>query len=388
MEKTNIERVQVLINQAKAIGDTSTANYFEALLKENIANDTAPEKTLMGYKTVPLYAAEALVNSELPKAELAPVLYTHDGQTKECKHKKIVIVEGQPFDTVSNRYKLVQHSEAFLQVLEPLAGIDMNIGVNVGWYGDGATLDLIYEKELIDTVRAGFQVKSRHDGKSAISYSFSSAKVEKWNEIVEKTESQEAGASPDLTPKHDGGYRYIEMVGYRLACMNGMKIRIPLEEVIKNAATAPKEGVGSLSVKQMLTEVWTEIEQKERISDLIRVNSRILHMGKVKDKLTAQKNFVELMIALQEPAKRLIQRAMATKANERIAVDTFNTYLGERLGTEVYATASEPMNTAWGVYNAMTEYATHRAHNLREKNKLENASADYLVMLAPPVKAK
>ena len=153
---------------------------------------------------------------------------------------------------------------------------------------------------------------------------------------------------------------------------------------VLGAKDAPKEGVGSLSVAKVLSEIWTENEQKETVKSLISRNVKIAHVGKVQEKIEAQKRIVEFMTALRDPVKRMIARAQCFKMNEQMAKEVFVAYLGERLGLEVYAKATEPLDSAWGCYNAMTSYATHQTSKQREISKLENASADYLVMLNAP----
>lgn len=345
-----------------------------------------------GYKTVPLFAAEPLIKDELPSAQLVDVMAKMpDGSMIAAPHKKMVVINGETFETVSTRYKLVQHADAFKPVVETLSGIDLNIGVSVGWSGDAAWLDCIVEEDVADSVRIGFRVGNAHDGATALTYSFATAKVEKhvetkkWETQVGKIDAGAGGFKPeDFTPKNAGGYRYIELVGYRMACSNGMLIRIPLEEAL-NATDAPKSGVGSISVKQVMTEIWESHEERLTVRNLAQQSARIAHIGKVGDKIAAQKKIAEFMALLRNPVQRMIQRAQATKITPVEARETLEAYLGVRLATDVLASNTEPLETSWDLYNYITFFATYKAKNEREENKLQRAGGDYLVMLAAPV---
>lgn len=387
-------RINLLAQKAQETGDKAAAEYYLSLLKEDAKEvdvKVAVQRPMNGYRTVPLWQAEQLFREELPQAELRDIFFrANPGETASMAvpHKKVVVINGVPFETVStSRYKLVQFEDAFKPVIETLAGVDLNVGVNVGWAGDQAKLDCIIEDDVADTVRLGFRVSTAHDGAHAIAYSFAATKVqkEKTGKKIERTQSVEMkeGGSYN-TESTRGGYMYVELVGYRQVCSNGMKIRIPLDEAID----ASIKGERDVSIKKMLTEVWTEDETRVRVHELIARNVRIAHTGNVKDKIEAQKKIVEFMAALRDPVRRMITRAQDFKVSDQEASQILRAYLGDRLGGEVYARAKEPTDTAWGVYNAMTFYATHIAQNEREISKIENASADYLVMLSAPEKTE
>lgn len=384
------KRINLLAKNAQETGDNAAAEYYASLLKEDVKEQDvaiAVRKPMNGYRTVQLWQAEQLFENELPKASLQPVFCKNDladGAQIAIPHKKAVVINGVPFETVStSKYKLVQFSDAFKPVVETLAGVDLNIGINVGWNNDSAHLDCIIEDDVADTVRLGFRVSTAHDAAHSIAYSFSAQKVqrEKTGKQITKTESREMkdGGSYDFDSKR-GGYKYVELVGYRQVCSNGMKIRIPLEEAID----AKIQGEESVSIKKMLTEVWVEDEVRRQVQELVSQNVKIAHIGKVQEKIEAQKRMVEFMAILRSPVQRMIARAQNFKLSDQEAKLVLTAYLGDRLGKDVHAKATEPLDSAWGVYNAMTSYATHKTDSDREIRKLENSSADYLVMLAAP----
>jgi hypothetical protein len=338
---------------------------------------------LKGTAYVPLFKAEELL-TQLPVAELRPIFaQSEDGLMSEMPTKRGVFVDNAPYEVVSDRYKPVQHSEAFKQVCEVIAGVDLQLMVKVSWYGDRAQMSVVVEDDIADTVRFGFYVSNVHDGLHAVTYSFAMDRVQRYKEVVQHQSTTVLQDGEDAKPKK-GGYSYIELVGFRQICSNGMKIRVPMDEVM--AATGTQATELQMSVKRALTEVWETEENRIRVKSILHVRKKISHKGDVVKKLEEQKKVMEVLVALKDPVKRMIARAQNKHVGPKEAMDVLVSYLGVGTARRIVQCVADgecdPLVSAWDVYNSFTYYATHKADSVREINRVENASADYLVLLS------
>lgn len=292
-----------------------------------------------------------------------------------------VVIEGNPVSIVSNRYKLIQHYDAFQPILQGLetAGIK-NIEVNMGARGAHAWMDVLVDDDVVDSVRIGYRVQNSHDGKHALSYSFGAEKVEKFVEQVDKKASYEQGLghqAPKDVPK--GGYRYFEIVGYRQVCANGQKIRVPIAE-----AEAGEKGVGldKYSIGALVTDIWKEDELRERAVILAQSFTRIMHMGKPEQKIEAQKQAAELIALFRDPVKRLVERARAKHLTQSELREVFDSRFSDKASIAMMNVleCKRDEATAWDAYQAMTNYGTHLASE-KFVNTAFDKAADYLVTL-------
>lgn len=348
------------------------------------------------------YVAQPLVDAlnqidTLPVATLTPVWTQNPatGSMETAKDKQAIWVGGSLSEIVSDRYTLVQHREAFEPVLNALvfAGQSDHIKARMAADKAKAHLDCIVDDELTDTVRLGFRVDSVLDGAHSIRYSFSSQKVSRFIEKVEhKTET-----SADAPLANGAAYRYIELVGFRQSCANGMKVRVPVAEAelaLKSKST-PNFGVGSYSIRNVITDIWTESVQRETAVRLASTITNIKHTASAPELVKQQRQAVALMLAMRDPVRRLIERAeQATYATPLEALDALSKVVGESKAKQIWHAnrvrspefyvkfvRHESTMTAWDLYNAMTFYSTHILPEGNAKELVENQAADYLVLL-------
>lgn len=333
----------------------------------------------------------------LPQATLTPVWTQNpdSGTMDVAEGKRAIWVGGKFSNVVSDRYTLVQHREAFEPVLNALllAGEEVNLKARMASDLSRAHLDCIVDNSLTDTVRLGFRVDSVLDGAHSIRYSFSAQKIARF---VEKVEHKVTAESANAPLANAAAFRYIELVGFRQSCANGMKVRVPVAEAEFQMAKrgTPNFGVGSYSIKSVITDIWTSDEAREAVETLASKITNIKHTASAPELVKQQRQAVALMLAMRAPVQRLIQRAgVSTYATSADALKALTLVVGESKAKQIWHAnrtrspefqASLKMNakmTAWDLYNAMTFHATHVLPEGNGKELLENQAADYLVLL-------
>lgn len=272
--------------------------------------------------------AEAVVNS-LPTATL------HSLDALELENPsgwKAVEVKGKIVGTVTDKYQLVQHSEAFMPIINGLDATGESYRVSV-WNKKGrAGMRVITKHEAADGVCLGFQALNSVDGTTALFYKLVSKFKEK---------------------------KHIELVGYRQVCSNGMVVRVPLEE-----------------------SEFMRLETVQRVHELIHKSMRFVHVGDVKAKAESVQYLVEAMSLLKEPVKLMIEKAQFTKVSfedaEKLLVKFVGLRLWQKCMNEYRYGRHEKSGNIWSLYNSITWIASHGEISDTSKKSLLDGSADLL----------
>ena len=148
-----------------------------------------------------------------------------------------VVVSNEVVACPTKTYKLVQHHKAFRPIVEglTLAGV-RDFKYTLYWNNKKANLNIYTgtASDALQGIQFGFRVWNSVDGRGAITYGFRIAQQQK----------------------------YFELVGYRLACKNGMVVRVPLEEA-----------------------EFTKVEERLKVEELLNKTKKIIHTGDVENKL-------------------------------------------------------------------------------------------------------
>ena len=270
------------------------------------------------YNHYKLQAAEGInpAVASLPKAEMFDLQAVRlDGgvdYVPDFMGVKVTACTGQTsyVQCSSPTYKLVQHEEAFRPVIEGLtqAGVADYQFIAVS-SAKKAELQIYVGGEGYDTVRLGFNVKNGFDGHTPVSYGF----------------------------KAERSKKFLEIVGYRQICSNGMKIRVPLEEA-------------EIIRPEIVTKVTT----------LLSEHTRILHTTNAFKKIELMQYVVEAMALLQKPVEALIKRAEGWHWNdERELKKLIKLHVGQRYASKVREQLVDEPQNLWGLYNAVTFVASH-----------------------------
>jgi hypothetical protein len=271
----------------------------------------------------------------IPTASLQTITATDLGPISNPKNMKAVIVEGRIVASVSKNYKLVQHKDAFAPVFNGLHQTATPYTFALFQTDRKAFLN-VFVDEIGDNgsgIKLGFRVINSIDGKNAISYDLSANGIQRTTTI--------------------------ELVGYRLVCQNGMKIRVPLEQA---------------------EELRLEKKVAERVQHLITMAARIIHMGteeEIKQKMEAVQYVTEALALLKEPIARMIQMAKLRQIGEIEAKALIAKYVGTRMAKRIEQRFQEEPQNLWGMYNACTFVASHDV-SVKTMNGLLEKSAELL----------
>ena len=189
----------------------------------------------------------------------------------------------------------------------------------------------VYVGEGYDTIRFGFQCKNSFDGSLAITYGMKS------NRLVS---------------------RVVELVGYRQICSNGMKVRVDLA----NAE-------------------FVREEERVQIENILTKKVRIRHFGnidKINEKLDDVQYAVEAFMLLRNPLERIVRKAQNMHIEFARAKELIEKYVGRRRLDKILIQYGEEENTLFGVYNAITFYASHKVSNPVKGDSLLNKAATML----------
>jgi len=218
-----------------------------------------------------------------------------------------VSVKNEVVGVVSPRYRLVQHSDAFGPIAKGLEMANTTYDWNLFAHGGRAWLSVICD-EASDGVRIGFQAMNSVDGSTAIRYSFAMSRTTK----------------------------VIELVGYRLACDNGMKMRVPLQ----NAE-------------------FVALETRVKIENLLQQHHKIIHTGDHEQEIQAVQYVVEAVSLLKDSVSKIIEKAMDTGLARDQMEQMVETYIGKRMKQRVVDRFAYENPSLWGLYNAITYVASH-----------------------------
>jgi hypothetical protein len=259
---------------------------------------------------------------------------------------------------VSKGYTLIQHKAAFSAVVDALATIRSNdkVRATVVEEKGRAWLTVTFPEIKVDDgeagIELGFKVKNSYDATTALTYSGTQRKS-KWEES------------------------HFEFFGYRLACMNGMTMRIPMD-FTKPVVEKKDAKVGDIvNVKLEKVEAGIQTTTEAAASGYIR------HYG---DKaLLNLERMRQAFLQLPEIKRQLEQTIQTVRAisltTEEAGKRLKELGFGERVVNDIMERFKIEEQTQWGLYNSITTEATHgRMKNgtnksiLREEEMLGKAS--------------
>lgn len=280
-----------------------------------------------------MYYWDALKQREEAKAMLAklPVAELHElNNFKNPKRIKAVVARNQIVGTVGKQYRLVQHAEAFKPVLDALDATGQNYNLSIWTSRDmgRSWMTIMTDVEAKDSVKLGFQVGNSIDGTTAIKYGFQSF----------------------------FGSGYVELVGYRQVCSNGMVVRVPLNE-----ASFVRE------------------EVRQQLEKLFEKYVKIRHIGNVEARLEEVGIIVEAMALLKEPIAKMIMTAQNKRVGTETAEELLLQYVGKRYKARILEQYEREEKSLWGLYNAITWVGSH-TEELKEgaKSGMIGKAADLL----------
>jgi hypothetical protein len=268
----------------------------------------------------------------IPKASLQTITATKEGKIENNKEIKAVVVDKRIVATVSKNYKLVQHKDAFSPIFNGLHQTATPYEFSLFQTDTKAFLN-VFVDEIGDNgsgIKLGFRVINSIDGRNAISYALSAKNIERQTTI--------------------------ELVGYRLVCQNGMKIRVPLDQA------------EFLKLEKNVT---------EKITELIKMATRIVHMGteqEIQQKMEAVQYVTEAIGLLKEPIELIISKAKKIKVDEEMMKSLIKTYVGKRMSQRILEQFAKEKGNLWGAYQAFTQVASHGC-TVPTMNGLLNKSA-------------
>jgi len=247
---------------------------------------------------------------------------------------------GRLLNIVGSDYRVVQHVDAFRPVIDGLtvAGVkefefslferpgDAMLNVFTSFASDGSS-----------GVKLGFRVKNHIDGRGALKYGLG---MRTYRQVIEQVTENE-----------------ITAWGYRLACQNGMMIRVPLEwrKVVKDVV-------------------------RTKLQEIISVSRRIIHRGDVDSKIAEIKYIIEAMSYLQEPVAAIIEEAkLLTYDDVQKVKNLIAFHVGKRNSSQIFSQYEREEQTLWGLYNAITNVASHQEKMKMNRRDVLLASAANLL---------
>jgi hypothetical protein len=219
----------------------------------------------------------------------------------------------------SDGYEIVQHSQAFRPILEALT---VKYGDKYLWDGHvnarRCSMRFFVIPQGFDGVALGFSVTNSFDRSTSLSYGF---------EMSNMSDS------------------YIELVGYRQVCSNGMKIRVPLDQA-----------------------EFVRKELRVRIESILSQVKRIIHTSAAKKRIEEIQYISEAMVLLQAPVEAMIKKAMKIEVTHAMVEDKIKQWVGIRRKAKLIEQFDKQGDySLWGLYNALTFVASH--------GEIKNASA-------------
>lgn len=264
----------------------------------------------------------AFIENVMKQLPVATEFDLHIGDGTKLLKDKAIFVDGKELTTVGKGYQLVQHEAAFRPIIQGLDAANVRgwdfmaiaspkkvrLNIYVASANDGAK-----------GIRFGFQIMNSFDGRSAIKFDMKGTKT--IHELVQVNK------------------RVVTLWGFRLACQNGMIVKVPLEY---HDIVVP--------------------EVRTRVETLLKESARIVHNAKAEDKLKMVGYVVEAFTLLQRPMERMIELGKSiTIADMDTAKELVKKYIGQKyLGQITNRWNLHEDRTLWGLYNAATHYASHQ----------------------------
>jgi hypothetical protein len=318
-------------------------------------NESEEVVTFWNYMNKAEKSGEVL--NDIPVAEMQPIsAVEYSGSAykpiENPKQIMAIVVKGKIVASVSKRYKLVQHKEAFDPIFKGLhkTGTDYDFAM---FRTDTKAFLRVFTTGIKDngsSIQLGFEARNSIDGRNAITYNLGSKLIERKTEIVARS------------------VQVVDVWGYRQVCSNGMKIRVPLVQH---------------------EEIHLFKETTEKIRELLAMATRIVHLGEAEQKIKAVQYVVEAMALLKEPVALIIEKAKDRKIGQAQAKKLIALYIGKRLAKDIQEKFATEDKTLWGLYNAVTFVASHGVA-IPTMNGLINKSAILLEkeVFEKPLKVK
>jgi hypothetical protein len=284
------------------------------------------------------------LRTELDKLSNADkrVIFLEDG-SQVSEFKAIYNTTKKVVETIaSNNYALIQHKDAFTAIVDALEAL-------------GKT-----------KVRAGI---CEYKGRAWLTITFPEITVDDGSEGIEMgirmVNSYRANSALKIESGRDETSRYIGFFGYRKVCSNGMTVRIPLREVDEERGD------------------FVKAEEVVETRNIDSVATRIIHMGDQEKKVMQIKNIISTLVSSMTYVESVVAEAKAEgvgpeEAKERLR----NLGFGKRLTEKIIKNFEVEEQNRWGLYNAITNYATHDTRTPgSEETHLRRAE----VLLASPL---
>jgi hypothetical protein len=275
-------------------------------------------KTTKNVNNWAVKAAE-LINpaiAQLPTAELVDIVPTdYVGDVEQLSRFKGVRVRNNKgninYPQIAGKdYKIVQHAEAFRPIIEGLT-IAGNKDFMFSLNSNFKEADLrIYSGYGYDGVAIGWRIVNSFCGHKTLRYG------------VEVNNQRS----------------YIELVGYRQSCANGMVVKVPLNE----ATIIQPELV---------------VELKNKIAD---AEFSFKHTGGVMDRVKTVQYIAEALELLKKPMEEMIKKAGKIKIDDKKEIKKLiKLHVGKRYYGKVKSQFAAEEGDLWGLYNAITYVASH-----------------------------
>jgi hypothetical protein len=282
--------------------------------------------------------------NELPRAEIVDLFY-NDGDYKQIDKKKGVLQNEEIIATVSPYYHLVQHEDAFNLALKELE-VPQDNKLECSWHKGKARMRVFFDELKINDGKMGidmaFEINNSYDGSTALGLSMKRNFLEK-------------------------GEKHIVFYGLRQICSNGMKIKIPLSEML------PQE-IDKMKPENVIAEEKQDVlnqSQKEFVGS-------VKHIGK--DFGMKYKNLFEMA----KIAIPIIEEKIKHAIEKNITNEEFMLWLQDRMFTKksikgILERYDNQDENVWGAYNAITEYASHYTKSDLQKEELIDKAWELMV---------
>jgi hypothetical protein len=282
--------------------------------------------------------------TELPRAEIVDLFYNDDGY-KQIDKKKGVLQNEEIIATVSPYYHLVQHQDAFNLAIKELE-VPKDSKIECSWYKGKASMRVFFEELKIDDGKMGinmaFEIKNSYDGSTALGLSVKRNFMEK-------------------------GEKYITFYGLRQICSNGMKIKIPLSEML------PQE-VDRMKPEDVIAEEKQDIlkqTEKEFVGS-------VKHIGKdfgIKYENLFQ--MAKLAVPLIEEKIKYAMKKSITEVEFIKWLDKMN--FTQKAIKGILVRYKNQEDNVWGAYNSITEYSSHDIKSEIQKERLIDKAWELMV---------